>query len=101
MSATLGENPESEHDGALDSEVARLSFASGSQMELLEALGKQHRRLAQTYEGALAHLFRRAESRLPRAIGTQHSRAIRRPSRGSGSSTDWQSKCSPHLERKG
>jgi hypothetical protein len=83
-SPTLGENPESEHDSAPESEVPRLGFVSGSQRELLEALGKQHRRLAQTYEGALrtfsdernpdclaqsAHSMRELFDALPLAVG--------------------------------
>lgn len=83
-SPTLGENPESEHEAELESGVPRLDFASRSQLELLEALGKQHRRLAQTYEGALrtfsdernpdclaqsAHSIRELFDALPLAVG--------------------------------
>jgi len=41
----LGENPESEHDAALESELPRLGLASPSHLALLEVLGKARRRL--------------------------------------------------------
>jgi hypothetical protein len=80
----MGQRPDGEHEAAPGLEGPNRAFATPSQIELLEALGKLHPRLSQTYEGALrtfldernpdclaqsAHSLRELFDALPLALG--------------------------------